>query len=139
MGYRVCVLSTWFGDICCSRRDFCTFYKRSRSLYFKFYSLRLLTQRPPYYRLSPACKAAIGCRHSARRRQIAPFVLRCASLSVTATPAISILFLITLCSKKWYDICRTYGVVFIRFRGPRFHALVDIRLVTINRHARCSL
>ena len=24
----------------------CTFYKRSRSLYFKFYSLRLLTKRP---------------------------------------------------------------------------------------------
>ena len=26
---RVCVLSTWFGDICGSRRDFCMFYKRS--------------------------------------------------------------------------------------------------------------
>ena len=43
---RVCVISTWFGDICCSRRDFCTFYKRSWSLYFKFYSLQLFTPRP---------------------------------------------------------------------------------------------
>ena len=43
---RVCVLSTWFGDICGSRKDFCMFYKKSRTLYFKFYSLRLLTNRP---------------------------------------------------------------------------------------------
>ena len=28
----MCVLSTWFGDICGSRKHFCMFYKRSRSL-----------------------------------------------------------------------------------------------------------
>ena len=32
------MLSTWFGDICGSRKDFCMFYKKSRTLYFKFYS-----------------------------------------------------------------------------------------------------
>ena len=70
------------------------FYKRSRSLYFKFYSL---------YRVSGKLHAlAIGRRHSTRRQRIAPFDLRRASLPVST-------------------------------------ALVDIRLVTINRHARCFL
>ena len=41
-----------------------------------------------------------------------------------------IMFLDTLCSK---------GVVFIHFSGQRFPVLIDIRLVTVNRHARCSL
>ena len=72
----------------------------------------------------------------ARRQRIAPFDLRRASLPVSA--AISIMFLDSLCSKRWYDVPHI-GVVFIRFRGPRFPLLVDIRLVTINRHARCSL
>ena len=45
---------------------------------------------------------AIGRRHFARRQRIAPFDLRRASLPVSA--AISIMFLDTLCSKKWYDM-----------------------------------
>ena len=45
---------------------------------------------------------AIGRRHSARRQRIAPFDLRRASRPVSA--AISIMFLDTLCSKKWYDM-----------------------------------
>ena len=44
-----------------------------------------------------------------------------------------------LCIQRSGTICRTPGVVFIRFSGPRFPVLVGIRLVTVNRHARCSL
>ena len=71
---RVCVLSTWFGDIWGSRMDL-YIKKRSRSFYFKLYSLRLLTPRPMQYRVpaklrtemywqywpSPLCKAATKC------------------------------------------------------------------------------
>ena len=73
----VCVLSTWFGDIC-----------GLRSLYFKYYSLRLLTPRPMQYlvpeNLVSRNALAIGRRHSATRRRIVPCDLRCASLPVAA-------------------------------------------------------
>ena len=48
---------------------------------------------------------AINRRHSARWQRIAPFDLRRVSLPVFA--AISIMFLDTLCSKKWYDMPHT--------------------------------
>ena len=48
------------------------------------------------------CTGNIGRRHSARRQRIAPFDLRCASLP--AAVAISIMFLDTLYSKKWYNM-----------------------------------
>ena len=48
---------------------------------------------------------------------------------------LSIMFLDTLCSKEWYDMPH---IVWYSFASvPRFPALVDIRLVTINWHARC--
>ena len=61
----------------------CMFYKRSRSLYFKFYSLQLLTPIPMQYRVPAKLHTGnIGRRHSARRQRIAPFDLRRASLPV---------------------------------------------------------
>ena len=79
---RVCVISTWFGDICCSRRDFCTFYKRSWSLFSNSIRCNFLRQD----QCNVACRntLAIGRRHSARRQRIAPFDLRRASLPVSA-------------------------------------------------------
>ena len=70
---------------------------------------------------------AIDRRPPARRRRTVPCDLRRASLPVPPLYC----FLI-LCVQR-------SGVVFIRFSGPRFPILVDIRLVTVNRHARCSL
>ena len=58
--------------------------------------------------------------------------------SLPVPPLFAIMFLETLCSKKLYDMPHV-GVVFIRFSGRRFPALVDIRLFTINRQALCSL
>ena len=119
---RVCVLSTWFGDICGSRKDFCMFYKRSRSLISN--SIRCGCLRTDQCNI--AChKAAvnrnalaIGRRPPARRRRTVPCDLR-RVISAASLPV--------------------PPVVFIRFSGPRFPVLVDIRLVTVNRHARCSL
>ena len=66
---------------------------------------------------------AIGRRHSARRQRIAPFDLRRASLPVSA--AISIMFLDTLCSKKWYDMPHIgYGI----------HSLQRSTISSIGRH-----
>ena len=71
---RVCVLSTWFGDICGSRRDFCMFYKRSGPLISN--SIRcgclrtdqcvpvpakLHTEMHWQYWPSPLCEAASNC------------------------------------------------------------------------------
>ena len=124
---RVCVLSTWFGDICGSRKDFCMFYKRSRSLISN--SIRCGCLRTDQCNIACPKAAvnrnalAIDRRPPARRRRTVPWSPPC---ECAGAAAISILFLDTLCSKKW---C----VVFIRFSGPRFPVLVDIRLVTVNR------
>ena len=132
----MCVISAWFGDICCSIGDFCTFYKRSRSLLFKilfvaaFYAKTNVTSR--------AWKAAlnrdalsISRRHSARRQRIAPFDLRGASLPVSGASlpvsvAISIMFLDALCSKKWYDMPHT---------GCGIHSLQGSTISRIGRHS----
>ena len=112
----------------CSRRDFCTFYKRSQSLYFKFYSLRLLTPRPMQYRVPAKLHTEMhwqyGRRHFARRQRIAPFDLRCASLPVAV--AISIMFLDTLYSKKWYDMLHI---------GCGIHLLQRSTISHIGRHS----
>ena len=105
---RVCVLSTLFGDICGSRKDFCMFYKRSRPLISN--SIRCGCLRTDQRGGDELCRVISAVRVCRCRRKFA------------------ILFLDTLC-----------GVVFIRFSGPRFPVLVDIRLVTVNWHARCSL
>ena len=68
---------------------------------------------------------AIDRRPPARRRRTVPCDLRRASLPV---PPLFVCFMI-LCDQR-------SGVVFIRFSGPRFPVLVDIRLVAVNRHAR---
>ena len=130
---RVCILSTWFGDICGSRKDFCMFYKRSRSLISN--SIRCGCLRTDQCNIACPKVAvnrtalAIDRRPPARRRRTVPSDLRRASLPV---PPLFLCYFLTLCVQR-------SGVVFIRFSGPRFPVLVDIRLVTVNRHARCSL
>ena len=66
----------------------------------------------------------IGRRHSARRQRITPFDLRRASLPVSA--AIAIMFLDTLCSRKWYDMPHT---------GCGIHSL---QMSTVSRIGRRS-
>ena len=67
---------------------------------------------------------AIGRRHSARQRRIVPCDLRRASLPVAA--AISIMFLDTLCSKKWYDMPHI---------GCGIHSLEWATISRIGRHS----
>ena len=112
----------------------CMFYKRSQSLFQILFVAAAYEQTNV---ISRARKAAVHRNAPARRRRTVPCDLSGASLPVP--PLFSIMFLDTLCSKKWYDVPHVECVVFIRFSGLRFTALVDIRLVTINRHARCSL
>ena len=103
---RVCVLSTWFGDICGSRKDFCMFYKRSRSLISN--SIRCGCLRTDQCNIACPKAAvnrnalAIDRRPPARRDELcrvisAVRVCRCRR-------KFSILFLDTLCSKKWCGI-----------------------------------
>ena len=82
---RVCVLSTWFGDICCSRRDLYVLQKVTITLFqilfaAAFYAKTNVTSRAWKAALN---RNAIGRRHSARRQRITPFDLRCASLPVS--------------------------------------------------------
>ena len=89
----------------------------------------------------------VACLESCMRWQLAVITLRGGNelrLLIYAMrvcrfpPLFSIMFLDTLCSKKWYNmphIERWYSFASV----PQFPALVDIRLVTINRHARCFL
>ena len=125
----MCVLSTWFGDICGSRRDFCRFDKRSRSLCFKYYSLWLLMPTPMQYRVlqicsKQKCTGNIGRRHSARHRRIMHCDLRRASLPVP--PLFTIMFLDTLCAKKWYDMPHI---------GCGIHSLQWSTISRIGRHS----
>ena len=121
----MCVLSTWFGDICGSRKDFCMFYKRSRSLISN--SIRCGCLRTDQCNIACSKAAvninalAIGRRPPARRRRTVPCDLRRASLPV---PPLFLYCFLILCVQR---------------SGPRFPVLVDIRLATVNRHARCSL
>ena len=83
---RMCVLSTWFGDICGSRRDFCMFYKRSGPLISN--SIRCGCLRTNQCNIACPKAAvnrnalAIDRRPPARRRRIVPCDLRRASLPV---------------------------------------------------------
>ena len=70
------------------------------------------------------CTGNIARRHSARRPRIAPFDLRRASLPVAV--AISIMFLDTLYSKKWYDMPHI---------GCGIHSLQTSTISRIGRHS----
>ena len=119
---RVCVLSTWFGDICGSRKDFCMFYKRSRSLISNYIRCGCLRTDqscskqkctgnwPP-----PPCEAATNC---------AVWSPPCESAGAAAI--FSKLFLDTLCSKKWYDMPHI---------GCGIHSLQWSTIPRIGRHS----
>ena len=102
---RVCVLSTWFGDICGSRKDFCMFYKK----HFISNSIRCGCLRTDQCNI--ACsKAAINRNALAidRRSPLRGGDELCRVISavrVCRLPSLlAILLLDTLCSKKWYDM-----------------------------------
>ena len=94
--------------------------------------MHLRVRKAAVHRNAPA----IGRRPPARRRRTVPCDLRRASLPVP--PLFSIMFLDTLCSKKWYDVPHI-GCGIHSLQWSTIQRLVDIRLVTINQHARCSL
>ena len=100
------VFDPWFGDICGSRKDFCMFYKSSRSLYFKFYSLRLLTSRPMQYRVPAKLHTEMHWQYwpSTLLGGIELLLLICAVRVCRLQSLLSILLIGTLCSKKWYDM-----------------------------------
>ena len=81
-------MSTWFGDICCSRRDLYVLQKVMITLFqilfaAAFYAKTNVTSRAWKAALNRNA-LAIGRRHSARQQRIAPFDLRRASLPVSA-------------------------------------------------------
>ena len=82
------------------------FYKRSRTLFQILFVAAAYEQTNVMSRVRKAAvhrnASAIGRRPPARRRQTVPCDLRRASLPVP--PLFSIMFLDTLCSKKWYDV-----------------------------------
>ena len=80
---------------------------------------------------------AIDRRPPARRRRTVPCDLRRASLP--APPLFDILFLDTLCSKKWYDMqhigCGIHSLQWSTIPRIGRHSAE----ITVNRHARCTL
>ena len=104
---RVCVLSTWFGDICGSRKDFCMFYKRSGPLISN--SIRCGCLRTDQCNIAclrsciQKCTGNIGRRHSARRHRIAPFDLRRASLPVAVAISYTLAWYFVFKEVVWYS------------------------------------
>ena len=104
---RVCVLSTWFGDICGSRKDFCMFYKRSGPLISNY--IRCGCLRTDQCNIAclrsciQKCTGNIGRRHSARRHRIAPFDLRRASLPVAVAISYTLAWYFVFKEVVWYS------------------------------------
>ena len=104
---RVCVLSTWFGDICGSRKGFCMFYKRSGPLISN--SIRYGCLRTDQCNIAclrscvQKCTGNIGRRHSARRHRIAPFDLRRANLPVAVAISYTLAWNFVFKEVVWYS------------------------------------
>ena len=98
--------STWFGDICGSRKDLYVLQKVTITLFQILFVAAAYEQTNAISRARKAAvnrnALAIDRRPPARRRRTVPCDLRRASLPVP--PLFSIMFLDTLCSKKWYDM-----------------------------------
>ena len=123
----MCVLSTWFGDICCSRRDFCNLYVLQKVTITLFQILLVAAAYEQTNVISRAVNRnalAIDRRPSARRRRTVPCDLGRASLPVP--PLFSIMFLDTLYSKKWYDMPHI---------GCDIHSLQRSTISCIGRHS----
>ena len=124
---RVCVLSTWFGDICGIERTFVCFTKSHE--HFISNSIRCGCLRTDQCNI--ACsKAAININALAiDRRPPCEAATNCAVWSPpcesAGAAAISILFLDTLCSKKWYDMPHI---------GCGIHSLQCSTIPRIGRH-----
>ena len=105
----------------------CTFYKRLRSLYFKFYSLRLLTQTNVILR---ACEAAyrnaLAILAVAASRELCCVITPCQSAGRRLPSLFAIMFLDTLYSKKWYDMPHI---------GCGIHSLQRSTISRIGRHS----
>ena len=102
----------------------CTFYKRSRSLYFKFYSLRLLTPRPMQYRVPTEMHWQYW---PSPLRGGNDLLLLISAVRVCRLPSLfSIMFLDTLYSKKWYDMPHIWCGI---------HSLQRSTICRIDRHS----
>ena len=107
----------------------CTFYKKSRSLYFKFYSLRLLYAKTNV--ISRACEAAyrnaLAILAVATLRGGNELRLLIYAVRVCRLPSLfPIMFLDTLYSKKWYDMPHI---------GCGIHSLQRSTISPIGRHS----
>ena len=129
----MCVLSTWFGDICGSRRDLYILHTITITL---FQILFVAAAYAKTNAISRACETAY--RNTLAILAVATLLggieLRLLIYAVRVCrfpPLFAIMFLDTLYSKKWYDMLHI-GCGIHSLRGPRFPALVDIRLVTIS-------
>ena len=120
---RACVLSTWFGDICCSRRDLYILQKVTITL-FQILFVAAATPRPMQY-----------CVPTEMHWQYWPSPLRggnellllISAVRVCRLPSLfSIMFLDTLYSKKWYDMPHI---------GCGIHSLQRSTICRIDRHS----
>ena len=102
----MCVLSTWFGDICGSRKDLYVLQKFTITL---FQILFVAAAYAKTNAISRACEAAY--RNALAILAIATLLggnellLLIYAVRVCRLPSLlAILLLDTLCSKKWYDM-----------------------------------
>ena len=135
----MCLLSTWFGDICCSRRDLYVLQKVTITL---FQILFVAAAYAKTNAISRACEAAyrnaLAILAVATLRGGNELRLLIYAVRVCRLPSLfSIMFLDTLYSKKWYDMPHI-GCGIHSLRGPRFPALVEFGWLQY-RHAQCSL
>ena len=98
----MCVLSTWFGDICCSRRDLYILQKVTITL---FQILFVAAAYAKTNALSRAYRNALAILAIATLRGGNELRLLIYAVRVCRLPSLfSIMFLDTLYSKKWYDM-----------------------------------
>ena len=105
----VCVLSTWFGDICGSRKDLYVLQKVTITLFQIIFVAAAYEQTKA---ISRACEAAyinaLTILAVATLLGGIELLLLMYAVRVCRLPSLlAILLLDTLCSKKWYDMPHT--------------------------------
>ena len=124
----MCVLSTWFSDICCSRRDLYILQKVTITL---FQILFVAAAYAKTNAISRACEAAY--RNALAILAVATLLggnelrLLIYAVRVCRLPSLfSIMFLDNLCSKKWYNMPHI---------GCGIHSLQRSSISRIGRHS----
>ena len=148
----VCTLYSHFCGICVIITDFLKFFKSDLGLYFKFDWLLLLSAySKTNCNISGSCKKCV-CNWPPPTLRPAgpvaqyPIIMNC---SLWTPPCMSVsgcAYLTCFLILSWYLFKEVLGYLYVTnglwyswASDLQFPVLIDIRLVIINRHARCSL